>query len=183
MTETGPVAPKPRAPLWWRVLVGLSLTLNLLVIGLVVGVVLSRKPADDRRPFLPAAGVAPMVRLMPPDHRDAVWSDLRKLGAAEGITRAEREAERIAVQRLIAAEPFDAAALVAALDARQTQEDGFARAGHRVLAERLEEMPQEARAEYAERLERFARFRDRDFDKKKDRDRFGHGGPPPPPDR
>lgn len=164
-----PVRPRPRRPLWQRIGIGLSLALNVLVIGTVAGLGLSGV-LGDRPPPLRDAGVLPYVAMLPPPMRREVMHELR----ATGPSRLKMAAEDAKLRGLITADDFDAAAFVAALDARQQQMSGFAVKSHSILAKALEQMPAAERRDYADRLDRFARF---------DHDRGPRAGKDGKPDR
>lgn len=158
--QTGKAAPKSWRRWLWRGLVGLSFGLNLLVIGLILGLALSGGKRDDTRPPpLRAGGIAPLVALLPPEARQSLGQELRQQSRDHGVSRRTRSAERQQLARLIAAEPFDGAAVIAHLDGAAERGDGFNRAGHRALVAELGRLSAAERAAYATRLQRFDRFR------------------------
>ncbi|WP_171060742.1 periplasmic heavy metal sensor [Poseidonocella sp. HB161398] len=171
----------PRRRLAWRILTGLSLALNVLVIAAVAGLVLSRHSFDgDRPPPMRPGFVAPMIGVLPPADRRAVISELHGIGREAGVTRAAQSEIRADVIALLEAEPFDPAALEALLDSANDRFTGFTEASHRVIAARLAQMSPQERAGYVDRLKRFGTYRD---GKPHDGDRDWHGGRGHPPER
>ena len=111
MTEITPDTPKKRR--WVMPLLYVSLFVNLLVAGLVIGAMLSpdgpRRRADDR----PARGVIgePFVRALPAEERRALMKDVLSNGDR---IRESRESLRQRFEAFLAAlraDPFDNYAL------------------------------------------------------------------------
>ncbi|WP_172331518.1 periplasmic heavy metal sensor [Mangrovicoccus sp. HB161399] len=175
----------PRRKLAWRILTGVSLALNVLVICAVAGLFLSKRAFDgDRPPPMRPGFVAPLIGVLPPGDRRAVLSELHAIGRAEGVTRGTQEEVRLRVIALLEAEPFDPEALRDLLDGSNAAFAGFTDRAHAVIIDRIAAMPPEERAEYVDRLKRFGTYRggkDRDGGRKWDGG-DGHGHPPHDPD-
>lgn len=109
-----------RCPLWIKIVLALSLALNLAVIGLVSGFLLRGGPDGAR---LPAMGYAmPYVMALPKDLRRDVFNTVR--GDDTLPDRRARRAEYGAMIAVLRATPYDAEAARAIL-ARQA--DGVSR--------------------------------------------------------
>lgn len=167
-----------RRPLWLRLLIGASFALNVLVIGAVIGLIVTGPFRDDRPPLRPT-GVAPLIGLLPPQERGEVFSHMRALGRDIGVTPTSQAEARQRIIAAVAADPFDPEALVALLTADQERFAQYSQQGQAALAAALTKMSPAERKGYAERLERFDRFKgpgedrerkDRDWHKDKDRD-------------
>lgn len=138
---------RPRTATWVKVLLGLSLALNLAVIGLAAGAAYRFSKGPDKGPM--RNGFA-LIAAMDRADRKAVLSPLRD------ETRAERQAGRAQSQELIAqlrAETFDAAAVEALLRAQMTRSRSVQdKIQARWLAQ-VEAMTAAERAGFADRLE------------------------------
>jgi len=170
---TGPDSPRRR--LAWRILVGLSFALNVLVICAVAGLALSRRHFGDEPPPMKAGLVAPMVGVLPPEERRAVLSERHSAGRSVGVTRGSQDEVRAQVIALLEAEPFDAGALRQLLEESNSRFSAFTAAAQKSICDRLAAMPAAERAEYVDRLKRFGTYRgDWKHDGDRDRNRDGH---------
>jgi uncharacterized membrane protein len=141
----------------WRVVLIVSLALNLAVLGAIGGWALRHGVgwAGDHGPQ--AARLAqmggPLTHALDADGRRAIAAELR--GA-----RAEREARRAALRESFAglladlrAQPFDPARVEARLAIQRAQVAGRLDSGHAALVAHLAAMSDAGRAAYADRLE------------------------------
>lgn len=145
----------PRRRRWLAPALFASLAVNLLVAGVLLGLVLpaSDDPAGDRpRARVDMGGTAWLAALAPEDREAlrAAWaargSDLRGL-------RAERQAELAALAEVLRAADFDPEAATEAL-AREAERRAERQAVlHGLLVAHLSEMPAAERAAVADRLE------------------------------
>lgn len=139
-----------RTPAWVRVLLVLSLAGNVLVLGTLAGAFVFDRRAGDRGPDV---GLGPFSAAFGPDDRKALRDafltrtpDLRDV----------RQAERAEIQAIVAAirtEPFDPAAVTAALDVLQSRVAQRIEIGRELIVERLSAMDAAGRAAFADRLE------------------------------
>ena len=149
MTGIGP-RPPGRTPLWLRLVLVASLALNLLVVGVVGGAVVSRGgPGEHTR----GAGGNPFIAALPRDERRAVFGEMRRESGPGRRSHAELRARFDALLAEIRAEEFDAGAVAALLEEQRSAGSARQEAGERVLIARLTQMTQAERMAYADRLE------------------------------
>lgn len=138
-----------RCPRWFRVLLGVSLALNLLVAGLAIGAALRFGGPDGMRPP-PRSMATAMIRAMPQDHRAAMWTQTR---SEDADNRASRAADTEAVGVALRAVPFDADALAAVLQAVGTRRAALQARIQQAWLTQVAQMSDAERADYADRLE------------------------------
>jgi uncharacterized membrane protein len=146
MTPSDPVAPRS----WLRWALVLSLGLNLLVAGLLAGAWLRGGPPGER---FRDPGFGPFAAALSDDDRRALR---RAFVRHMPEMRENRMALRADMQDVLAAlraDPFDAAALDAAMDAAMSRLAGRIAVGQDLLAERIAAMDPAERAAFADRLE------------------------------
>lgn len=136
--------------LWLRVLLGVSLALNLLVVGLVGGAILRFGGPDGMRPPPRTIG-AVLYRELPKEDRRAVFAGSKRTHKE----RHERQkADAQAVSAAVRATPFDAVELAAVLDRQAARRTGFQKSVQQVWLTRVGAMSEAERLAYADRLER-----------------------------
>lgn len=139
----------------WKWVLGLSLALNLLIVGAIGGTIwrFNAKDGGDRRGHIEAlASGVPYVRALPRDARRALGRKLRR-DRADLPQRSERRALYQQMIDTLRQEPFDADAASEILATQaETAQTVQARAQSGWL-EIVTEMNPEERAEVAERLE------------------------------
>lgn len=141
--------PKPETPRWMRILLGLSLALNLLIIGLVGGAMVRFGGPDGMRPSPRSIG-AILYRALPGEHRRALRSHSRQ---TRGAHVKQRRGQIMAVSAAIRAVPFDADAVVVVLDAHRSGLDQAQQSLQQAWLAQVEQMSDADRQAYAERLE------------------------------
>lgn len=142
-------APKRRVPLWVKLLLGASLALNLLIIGVVAGAV-SRMDGPVRAA---ASYAMPYVVALERDQRREIFDEIREETRAGKLPG--RKARRAFYQEMIAAiqaDPFDRGAVEAVLARQRESVIGVQQVAQAAWLERIEALPLEARQAYAERL-------------------------------
>jgi uncharacterized membrane protein len=150
--DSGAAAPAPRTGRGVRIALILSLTLNLLVLGIVGGSILAHGWRDDPR-RVRDVGFGPYTEALSPEDREALRDGFMK---SAPDFRKQREAARADVVRLadaIRAEPFDRAAVAAVMDDQAERIAERMHLGRGLLLDRLEAMGPEARMVLADRIE------------------------------
>ena len=160
-----------RSPLWMRILLGVSLALNLAVAGLVVGASL-RLIGPDGPPAPHTFGGA-LIRALPHDDRREIGIRARDIlgprpdygaGAADLITA-------------LRSTPFDAASVEVILNAQSAGRAAWSKALQDSWLAHVSDMSEQERLGYAQRLEEAEKERaerrgkPRDKDGHKDKDR------------
>jgi hypothetical protein len=141
--------PKSPTRLWLRVLFGLSLALNLLVLGVVGGAIIRFGGYDGMRVSTRSVGAA-MYRELPREDRRALWDGSRGL---HNVDPARYKADALVIVAAMRAVPFDANALRALLGEHATRRAVVQNAAQDGLLIRLSEMSDGERQAYADRLE------------------------------
>lgn len=138
---------------WGRLVLGLSLALNLVIIGIVAGA-FWRFGKDHDHAARRGAGAfaAPYVLALPRDDRHALREALQAQGPND--RRAARRASYEAVLAALRAEPFDSDALAAALKRQREAAIAGQLAAETAWLRQIETMDRETRADYADRVER-----------------------------
>lgn len=165
--ETRPTPdPKGRAPRgrrWPKVLLAVSLTFNLLVLGLIAGAHFREgrdgriAPLPPERTMFREGGFAPFFDAMPRDMRRGMAEAMRARDATLGPDREALVADFRDFLTALRGEPFDPDALDAVLTAQHTRFSDRVAIGRSVLVEQISKMSPEERAAFATTLEE--RFR------------------------
>lgn len=145
---------KPGPSRRWKIVLGLSLAMNLLFVGLIAGAVW-RNGGEGPRSFKGGPELqsyaAPYVRALPRAERRALHQSIRAAHPRLG-----REARRAVYAQMLAAlraDPFDAAAIQTILDEQRTAILGLQEAAQTQWMRAISDMTPEARAAYADRLQ------------------------------
>lgn len=142
---------KPRR--LFRVLFGLSLALNLLVIGAIAGVVSKGAGGRSGPPSLREIS-APYVRAF--EHSDK--REMRRAMRAQLPDRSKaieaNQADYAAFLAVVRAEPFDSARAAQIMQGQLARVARFQELGRALSIERLGAMSTEERAAYADRLQK-----------------------------
>ncbi|MDY6858076.1 MAG: periplasmic heavy metal sensor [Pseudomonadota bacterium] len=148
--------PAPKGIRWGRVILALSLAMNLLVLGLVGGSALyhSRNGAPPGREILE---YGPYTRALSPEDRRALRSALRHDAGAMRSTRREVRQDFERLLQLLRTEPFDVAAAAGLLEAQQARVGEQVELVRRLFLEQISAMEPEERAAFADRLEQVLR--------------------------
>ncbi len=146
---------------WVRVVLFVSLAVNLLVVGLVVGALLSGPHGRDR-PELRGLGYGPFVRALSKEERSALHEALARNADSFRHNRAELRAQFEALLMALRTEPFDAAEVERLFAEQRDRILERRRLGQASLLERIMAMSPQDRAAYADALDRKFRRRDRE---------------------
>lgn len=140
----------PKTRLWVRVLLGVSLALNLLVLGLIGGAMLRFGGPDGMRAPPRSVGAA-LFRELPREDR-------RALRAGAGESHDQRhvrlKADAKALGAALRATPFDAGAMEALLEGHAKTRAESHMSLQRAWLDRVIAMSNAERQAYADRLER-----------------------------
>lgn len=131
---------------------GISLALNLAVVGMVAGAMLRDGPGM-RGAMVRDLGFGPFTEALSREDRRAMRQALFERAPEIRQARQQRQEDLQALVAILRAEPFDAAALAAAMAEQEARMVGQLRLGQTVLQERIAAMTPEARRGFAERLE------------------------------
>lgn len=144
-----PVTDTRRPARWMRPALVVSLALNLLILGAIGGALLLRGHGPGHDWHGGFAG-GPITRALSDEDRRAIGRQMRR-AYAEG-TLPGREADFDALLAAIRAQPFDRDALARAMAARRAAMRAHLDLGQRLLLDRLSDMSDAERADFAARL-------------------------------
>ncbi|SLN28209.1 periplasmic heavy metal sensor [Roseisalinus antarcticus] len=150
-----------------RIVLLVSLALNLLVVGTLVGSALSGRglAPPPRVDF----SFGPIGRALDDETRRTLSRSVREREGFRGEGRQARRAQLEQIVAVLTADPFDPDQLSAVFEAQRSRGIAALAIGHEALVAQIAEMTPEARRALADRLENEA-IR-------------GHGDPAPPPRR
>lgn len=148
-TETSVALPVRRSMRY--LLIG-SLALNLLVLGIIGGAVI-RGPGGFGGPRGVDLALGPIVEALAPEDRQAIRTQLRANDMLRQHPRQIREALATALQAALRAEPYDPAAIEAALSIQRDRLVAVQTAGQQALVARIALMTPQARLAFADRLQ------------------------------
>jgi uncharacterized membrane protein len=134
-------------PLRWLLVV--SLALNLLVAGLVVGAVLRH---DGPRRHM-EMGPGPFAQALSPEDRLAILAGLRDRPGFGSPSREERQQAMAEVLAALRSEPFDQGRAEAAMASQADRMATVEREVQAAMVERIASMSPEERGAFADRLE------------------------------
>ncbi len=146
---------------WGRIILILSLSLNLLVVGLVAGTLLGGGPerAPDKRPEAADLGFGPYVAALEVEDRKLLVQAARREGNGLREHRAQVRRQFEELLTLLRADTLDVAALDRLLSQQQAALSDWQQVGQELLISNLSQMDAAERAAYAERLDRLLRRR------------------------
>lgn len=158
MTDRMPPFPPPATPaqpvmrrgLRW-LLIG-SLALNLGVVGIVAGALLSGRDGGGPHRGIDLA-LGPFARALAEDDRRAVMRDLRHNGRLQLPSREDRRQDLAQLATILRAEPFDPVGMAAILDRQRDRALAGQATTQEVLIARIAAMTPAARVAFADRLE------------------------------
>lgn len=158
-----------------RILLFVSLALNVAVAGLFIGAVAKHRWEDraaSARHIDDGPG-GPLTRALSKDDRRAIGREIRRELRESRPSRDDIRARYAGVIEALRKVPFDPGPLRGGLDAKAQDFDARLRMGHALLVDRVIAMSDDERAAYADRLEealdrRRGRGGDRGRDEKDD---------------
>lgn len=149
-----PNATPPSSPRWIRLVLIASIALNLLVLGIVGGAILSPDgPRAQRAEANERIASVPFLRALDSKERRDLIRSIRNQPAPMRATDGGPRQATEAILVLIRSDPFDATALSEALESQRRMGQERQLRGERALIQTLSEMSPEERGAYADRLE------------------------------
>lgn len=140
--------PTPRPNRLWRIVLVVSLALNLAVVGVVVGSAMSgRLGKDPPRSF--DLGLGPVSRALDKDERREIGRSLRQNAALRDVNLRDRVTDMVAA---LTAEPFDPDALRGVMDAQAAGMANVQATAQGALVEQIVAMTPERRRAFAAQL-------------------------------
>ncbi len=144
---------KARNGMWMRWALGLSLGVNLLVVGVVAGAAYRFDgphggPSGNMRNF-----GTPYIAALEKDRRREIFKQLRQTRTDAPMTREARRGLYDEAVDAIRAEPFDLDRVTAVLDKQRNASMGVQQAAQAAWLAEIAEMTAPARAAYADRLQ------------------------------
>lgn len=152
---------------WMRVLLVVSLTLNLLVLGLVIGAKLGGHrdhgfdPRGPNRGAIRDLGFAPLAGALDRADRREIGKILRDRSGSFAENRKRLESEFQAMLSALRADPFDPEALLSNMSQQSERMRQRGELARTVLVERIGRMSMSERHEFADRIEKSVRKRAR----------------------
>ena len=143
-----PARPKKR----FRIMLGVSLALNLLFVGAIVGAIATGGGKRGGPPDLRAVA-APYVAAFDLSTKRAMRKDMRAQLPTRKEAKAANKADYEAFLETVRTEPFDAVRAAAIMEKQFMRGAQFQSTGRKVAIERISNMSVEERKAYAERLQ------------------------------
>lgn len=140
-----------KAPRWMKITLVLSLSLNLLVVGMVVGTAGRMVGHKGTPPRIADTGGAYTAALAPRDRR-AIGQAMSEHYRSTNTARPNVREEYRTMIRVLQADPFDREAAQEVLDRQTEYADTRRTLSERVFLDRLEQMSQEERQKFVSRL-------------------------------
>ncbi|MFN3209641.1 MAG: periplasmic heavy metal sensor [Roseovarius sp.] len=138
------------APRWMKILLVVSLALNLLVLGLMAGFAIKGGPKWRGGP---PGGMGAMHRALAEEDREMLKRRMTEMFRAQPDGREAFRQEMAAIVALLRADRFDAAAASETMARVRGVFDDRIGSAQALLIDHWAQMPAEARAAYADRLE------------------------------
>lgn len=152
MTAAPPPPPTSASGKGVRIALGISVALNLLIVGLVAGAVL--REGDPRARVVRDLDFGPFTEALSPRDREALRRDFVERAPELRAVRREMREDLEGVLAVLRSEPFDAVALAGLMENQKGRMARRVDLGQELLLNRLAAMTAAERAEFADRLER-----------------------------
>ncbi|MGH1578698.1 periplasmic heavy metal sensor [Planktotalea sp.] len=147
-----PTPPVSKPKRRFRILFGLSLALNLLVIFAIVGA-LMHGPRSRSGPPGSREISAPYVKAFDRDAKRSLRKEMRSRLPDRREAIAANEADYQAFLKVVRSENFDAERALSIMEAQINRAGGFQKLGRELSIQRLSEMSVEDRRSYADRVQ------------------------------
>lgn len=151
MTDTTQVAPPKRG---LKIALAVSVALNLAVAGLIGGMALHGGPGGRGDVMVRDFGFGPFEDALQPQDRAALRETVRARMGDIRAARQQMQRDGLAILAALRAEPFDPAALTAALKTQSQNISNRLTFGSDVMRDFVLGLTPEARTAFADRLER-----------------------------
>lgn len=151
-----PPAPSPKPGRGLRIALAVSVALNLGVAGIVGGSFLHDGPGG-RGDMIRDMGFGPFDEALSPGDRDSLRKSLVQHAGDLRAARQQMQSDATAILTALRASPFDPAGLTTALGAQEQHLADRLKLGTGVMRDFLVALPQDERAEFADRLEEHMR--------------------------
>ena len=151
-----PPAPPPKPGRGLRIALAVSVALNLGVAG-IVGGSFFHDGGGGRSNMIRDMGFGPFDEALTPDDRDALRKSMVQRAGDLRAARQQMESDATAILTALRASPFDPAGLTAALGAQEQHLADRLTLGTGLMRDFLVALPQDERAEFADRLEEHMR--------------------------
>ncbi len=150
MSDQTTVTAKP-CPRWLKILLVISLALNIGIASVFAGVALRSAPPERAAAPSPE-GVAIIARALPVKYQRQLRQALRENRAAVQMDRETLGRLRDRLVQALRAEPFDINAVEAVFADQRTLLDGVLVAGHNEILKQIEQMPLADRRKFIRNL-------------------------------
>lgn len=159
MTQSSPdQTKKPRS--WLKAVLVVSVSLNLLILGFVLGAIVRGYDGNDRRDnAVRELGRSPFVAALEPDTRVRLAQRMREQGTDRGASREVMRAKFEEVLDALRSDNFDRAELERLLAEQRGFVTSRVNLAESALLDALEGMSVDERKSYANRLDRSLRRR------------------------
>ncbi|EBA12488.1 periplasmic heavy metal sensor [Roseobacter sp. CCS2] len=148
--------PTTRPSRLWRIVLVVSLALNLAVVGIIVGAIVSGR-AGDGPPRSFDLGIGPIARALEPQERQAIGRSLRQDRALRSLDLRGRAADMVETLR---AQPFDPEALRALMADQAANVAGLQAKAQDATLEQIIAMTPDRRRAFADQVaEELSRIR------------------------
>lgn len=157
--DTPPKAPRPGARRWVKIVLAVSLTLNLAVIGLIAGAGVKHWRDDDhRRPVRSdVTSFGPYTRALPEEARARMRAAYRDKSGDLGRARKDLRQDFESLRAALEAVPYDEAAVVAIMDRQRGRIDTQVLVVRRLFLDEVAAMSDDERAALARNLKKVLR--------------------------
>lgn len=178
MSDLDQTPPKTNRFHWSRVVLAVSLALNLAVVGLVAGAALRHEkrdgPDDDHARTMQSRdfGFGPYIGAFEGDVRRDLGRAFSQKAGGRVEARARVQAQFDAVMAALRSEPFDAAMFESLIVGQQSDLAARQEIGARLLAQKVAQMTPDERSAYASRLDDMIKRGPRDDKGHDDKDGF-----------
>jgi hypothetical protein len=153
MDDMNDTSTSAKSPLWIRLMLLVSLALNLLVVGVVAGFFISGGP-EKRVDRSPRDIGSVYMRALDSEDRRALRRDFMSGLASQGRDREAVVTDLQAALTVLRASPFDATAFRQAMADQSKRRSQREEIGRQALTARVADMTDSERAAYADRIEK-----------------------------